>query len=189
MIQRFVGFSAFLPNLAIFSTFWKYRFADLERMGDGEFVTYFKRVYFQKKGNDWSATWFCGLMGKVQSGHAASQNLVEAFNSQLRKVAKEEGHHRDATRLMRQLAQRTLVWTCTRGDKLNICGDGQIARPQPSRAQPSKDLIEDENGRTIKVAGLRERWLVASGSNIHPVHPVFLSFARWNSFSLPRTGV
>ena len=43
-------------------------------------------------------------------------------------------------------------------DKLNICGDGQIARSLPSPATPSKDLIEDENGRTIKVAGLRERW-------------------------------
>ena len=77
MIIRFVGFSAFLPNLAIFSTFWKYRFQDLERMGEGEFVKYFKRVYFKKNGNAWSATWFCGLMGKVQSGHAASQNLVQ----------------------------------------------------------------------------------------------------------------
>ena len=112
-------------------------------------------------------------MCRVQSGHAASQNLVEGFNSQLRKVAKDEGHHRDATRLMMQLAARTLVWTSTRGDKLNICGEGQTKRALPSPAQPSKDLIEDENGRTIKVAGLRERWLVASGSNIHPVHPVF----------------
>ena len=58
-------------------------------------------------------------MGKVQSGHAASQNLVEGFNSQLRKIAKDEGHHRDATRLMTQLAARTLVWTSTRGGKFS----------------------------------------------------------------------
>ena len=173
LVIRFVGFSAFLPNVAIFSTFWQYRFKDLERMGEGAFVQYFQRVYFKKIGQYWSATWFCGLMGKVQSGHAASQNLVEAFNSQLRKVAKEQGHHRDATKLLKQLAARMLLWTCTRGDKLSICGEGQTKQALPSPSKPSKDLIKSENGRTVKVAGRREGWLVASGSNIHPVHPVF----------------
>ena len=42
LVIRFVGFSAFLPNVAIFSTFWQYRFKDLERMGEGAFVQYFQ---------------------------------------------------------------------------------------------------------------------------------------------------
>ena len=50
-IQRYVGFSAFLPNVAIFSTFWRYRFQDLERQGEGEFVKYFQRTYFKKVGS------------------------------------------------------------------------------------------------------------------------------------------
>ena len=39
-VKRYVGFSAFLPNLAIFSTFWKYKFQDLEQQGEGAFVKY-----------------------------------------------------------------------------------------------------------------------------------------------------
>ena len=87
-IQRYVGFSAFLPNLAIFSTFWKYKFQDLEKQGEGNWVKYFQQTYFKKQsGGIWNATWFCGCMSKARAGFAASQNLVESFNAQFRKVS------------------------------------------------------------------------------------------------------
>ena len=89
LIMRFVGFSAFLPNLAIFSLFWQNQFEFLEKQGEDAFVKYLQRTYFKKEVSDaWEATWFCGLWGRTRAGFAASQNGVEAFNSQLRKVSR-----------------------------------------------------------------------------------------------------
>ena len=79
-VKRYVGLSAFLPNLAIFSTFWKYKFQDLEQQGEGAFVKYLQRTYFKKESGVWKATWFCGCMSRTRAGFAASQNLVESFN-------------------------------------------------------------------------------------------------------------
>ena len=56
-------------------------------MGESAWVKYFQTTYMVKlSGGIWSATWFCGMMSKARAGFAASQNLVESFNTQIRKV-------------------------------------------------------------------------------------------------------
>jgi hypothetical protein len=124
-IIRMCAFSAYLPTRAEFHMYWTLQFAAIREWPNGvPFVEYFRKTHFltqrvRRAGHPSEdvlmARWFCGHASGLRAGHPSSQNLIEAFNNQVRLLIGAQGHHQTVMQLLTKFEGRFRIWSTTLG--------------------------------------------------------------------------